>query len=461
MKNYKLKIKSAGEKQGLLWLALLLNFAFLIFNCSAQFIPTNEIDGTFDASSYDTGAATGIHGDYFATYWYCMYPQYTNHIYSWSRSGSGWNGDYQLQEEKWCLPLWNSFPVPGYNWIEANDNESLDSNATYTAGQLICAGPPLFYNGTALTNEGVATTGITHIPLGRLPHDAPDGDSGAIAGNAGSMGLAAARGVALIDLWHRMWTNGMSADVVGARILGFAPGSHPFPPGALAMATHILLGLNVETNVGSITFNWSAATASTNHCVASSISVAGNVLTATVRFDRMPMAWDVPDGTITNDATGAFVAMPSICNAFNWIIQATNLPAGNYEIDVDGHRADSCTSAQLAAGRNWATNYVLTNPLWKQRVAVLNAKRDQRGENHITLDITQNDSAPGNTFNYQSHSSLYYDEDEFRGTNYLTNMVASVADLNVFDVAIHQAAVQTNHTFSIILSTPIYAPFHK
>jgi hypothetical protein len=279
------------------------------------------------------------------------------------------------------------------------------------------------------------------------------------------MQLASDRGAVVIDLWHRLWTNGWSTDVTGERILGFSAGSHPFAPGGLAAAMHQLLGLNVETNVGSLVFNWGAGTASTNHCTASSVSANANILTATVHFDRMPMAWDSVDGTITNSATGVFLAMPSLANAFNWIIQVTNLPTGNYEIDVDGHFADSCTSAQLAAGRNWATNCVATNPLWLQRASVLARKREQKGADPVTLAQHSAGNSGvlgvGDTINYQSHGSLFYDTDGHRGSTYISDMAPSLSELQQYDLAIHNAATQTNHTLTITLATPRLAPFHK
>jgi len=112
-----------------------------------------------------------------------------------------------------------------------------------------------------------------------------------------------------------------------------------------------LIALGAETNIGSITFNWADATASTNHCTASGISLTGNTLTATVHWDRMPGAWDIPDGAITNDCRNAFVVMPELGNAFQWIVQATNLPAGNYNVFVDRILVDTATSSELIAGR--------------------------------------------------------------------------------------------------------------
>lgn len=432
----------------------------------SQTIPTHEVDGTYDASSYDIGF-TSYMGDYFSTYFYCMYPQWTNHIYSWSRSGSGWNGDYQVQEEKWCLPIWYSFPVAGYNWMLANDNESLNSNATYTAGLLVAAGPPLFYNGTAQTNEGIATAGIQMIPLGRPPHDGSDGDSGAIAGNAGSMQLAADFGVSVIDLWHAMWTNGVSTDQSGNRYVWHPiGGSHFSAPGGLINAIWQLKGLNVETNVGTLTFDWGGVKAYTNQCVATGISVSNGRLTSTVRFNRMPMAFDANGGstigTITNDARRAWSVTPLLGNSFNWIIQVTNLPAGNYEIDVDGHYADSCTDVELSVGRNWFTNCVPTNPLWQQRSNVLAWKRWQKGADPVTLNVI--DPGAGHTSHipgaidsvfYQSHAAFLYDNNHLRGMMYMTNIISTISMTNdmrlyqLYDTAIHDAAQQTNHTFTI------------
>src|SRR5579864_7592213 len=77
-----------------------------LFRCPALTV-TNEVDGTFDSASYDTPPFKWW-GNYFATYFYDMYPQFTNHIYSVSRSGSAWEYQYYDQQEKWCLPLWAS-----------------------------------------------------------------------------------------------------------------------------------------------------------------------------------------------------------------------------------------------------------------------------------------------------------------------------------------------------------------
>ena len=130
------------------------------------------------------------------------------------------------------------------------------------------------------------------------------------AATKGAMALAELYGTPVVDMWNLLWTNGLSTDIVGDRLFGFYPGGHPYPAGHLCMAIQALVALGVETNVGSLTLNWSKKSAVTNHCAAGGITVANNALSCTVRFDRMPMAWDVPDGEIiTNDARNAFVVM--------------------------------------------------------------------------------------------------------------------------------------------------------
>ena len=434
----------------LIFIVILL---FAGFRAGAQMIVTNEVDGTFNTTSYGVSPYL-LWSDYFASYFYDMYPQDTNHIYDTSRSGSSWNLDFTAQEEKWDLPLWASFPVPGNDWVLANDNGSFHSNDIIQWGTNLFNAPPLFWNGTAVTNEGVATAGITHYALGGIPEDTPDGDGGlAISRNDGSMALNRLYGTPVVDMWHMLWTNGVSTDIVGDRLFGFYPGGHPYPAGHLCMTLKALIALGAETNVGSMTLDWSnQLVASTNQCVVTDPSLSGGVFAFTVHFDRMPLAWDVPDGTITNDARGAFLLMPDLGNSFLWTIQVTNLPPGKYDISVDGVPTDVATAAQLAAGRNWFTNY--TGPLWQQRVAVLNAKRDQEAADHITLLPSHNAGSLGvlgfgDLLNYQSNGSQQYDSLGKRGTNYINAMTLWISHLQQYDLAIHNAAQQTNHIITI------------
>lgn len=443
---------------------LSISILLLLTHCAFAF--TNEVDGTFDSASYDTGNYV-LWGNYFATAFYNENPQFTNHILSWSRSGSSIGGDYQEQEFKWCGPWWNASPVPVFNWVlAANDNGGFVSNDIVTWWTEITSGPPNFWNRTASTNEGIPFPTVTHFPFGGIIADVTDGDSGQLIRNNAATNLAAQAAVPVVDMWHRLspvWI----PDRNGARKWGFYDGGHPYPAGHLAMAITTLQALSVntnygvDTNVGAFILDATTLSAATNHCVISGSSRSGNTITLTVHFDRMPPSWDVPDGTITNDARDAFVVMPELGNAFRWMVAVTNLPSGQYNILVDGILTDLATDAQLAAGRNWFTNY--NGPLWAQRVAVLNAKRDQEGSDHVTLlphSAGEGGTIPGvgDLVNYQSHAGVH---DEvypltYTGTNFINYMKPSVSDVRQYDVKIWQAAQQTNHTLAFVLIQPRY-----
>jgi hypothetical protein len=165
----------------------------------------------------------------------------------------------------------------------------------------------------------------------------------------------------------------------------------------------------------------------------------------------MPLAWDVPDGTITNDARNAFVLMPELGNSFRWMIKVQKMPPGTYGISVDGVLTDIATDAQLASGRNWFTNY--NGPLWAQRAAVLARKRDQEGCDHVAL-LPHSAGDLGvlglvDNVNYQSLASQNYDTYQLRGDAYLASMTNWIATMTQYDVQINAAARQTNHTFTI------------
>ena len=422
-------------------------------------IPTGEIDGTFDSSSYDT-TPYKFWGNYFATHFYDMYPQFTNHIYSVSRSGASWANQFEYQQEKYCLPLWASCEgAQIHDWMLANDNGAFSSNDVVQWGTNLFNAPALFWNGAAITNEGgmASTLSVTHYCLGGIPNDSPDGDEGAVGRNAGAMGLAELYGTPVVDMWDLLWTNGLSSDIVSNRLFGFYPGGHPYAAGHLCMAIQCLVALGAETNVGSLTVNWAKKSAVTNHCAVSSITVTSNALACTVRFDRMPMAWDVPDGTITNDARDAFVVMPQLGNAFQWIIRVTNAPPGTYAVNVDGVLTDIATDAQLATGRNWFTNY--NGPLWAQRASVLAWKRYQEGCDPVTLYPhsagDQGVLGVGDNVNYQSWASEEYDTLGLRGDALINSLTNQISNLRQYDDAINHAAQQTNHVLAV---TPMSAP---
>jgi hypothetical protein len=209
-----------------------------------------------------------------------------------------------------------------------------------------------------------------------------------------------------------------------------------------------LRSLGADTNTYTAIIDFNAATvSSTNHCTVTGLSRVGNSLAFTFRADRMAPGFYVPDGTITNDCRGAFTLMPSLGNQFCEILRITNLPAGNYELDLDGSNVVTVTSAQLAAGYNCFTNY--SGAFWAQKKKILGLMCD-------LLDVLRSDASsdahPADNVliqNYESFASARWPTNNFGVDGYIAQMSDRESELQAEDVLIHAAAQQTNHTFTV------------
>lgn len=356
--------------------------------------------------------------------------------------------------------------LPLNDWIMANNNGGYTTtNPLIQWGTNLFNAPPIFWDGVSPTNGGTHANSqhVTHYFLGDIPNDSADGDSGAVNRTLATLQLASKYGTPPVDTWSMTWTNGVQTDRVGARIFGYDALGHPYAAGSLCMALKDLIALGVETNIGSVMIDGNTSIATTNHVAVTNIIKNGNTLTFAMRFDRMPPGWDVPDGTITNDARGAFVLMPELGNSFQWTIQVTNLPAGTYNITVDGVLTDIATASQLAVGRNWFTNY--NGPLWAQRALVLKWKRYQNGVDPVTLLEHSAGSngflGVGDNVNFQSNAQQQYDDFGKRGDTYIAAMATFVSQKNQYDDAINHAAQQTTHLIVVSLVVAVVFPITR
>jgi hypothetical protein len=232
------------------------------------------------------------------------------------------------------------------------------------------------------------------------------------------------------------------------------------PKCALAHATAFIRGLNLETNVGSITFNvGGAAVSASNHFAAVSLSMAGNTFTGTIKADRMPMAWDIFPGVSNQVATTLWENIPNYGAEFQWLLQFTNFPQqGNWTLSVDGVAIATCTTAQWATGYNLATNDVANSPWNAQRTAVLYLTRDLYGVNHTNglQTHTAGELGPngGDLINFQSNGNNQFGSLGNTGATLVNNMFVWTSNLFYgYAVPIHNAAQQTNHTFSLALTS--------
>jgi hypothetical protein len=448
-------------------LASLILYVFAL-TARASIITNDNTSLVLFESSYDL-QPYHYFGDYLGTWTALGHPQFTNHWLSGSASG-GLEARNTNHLEKAGLPWWaNGKRAIGL--VMVDDNDSLSSNQVQINLTNTLASPTNLFNGVSYTNEGgwCSTNSITWVGLGAIPHDSLDGDSGEIARNNAVTNMFNLLGRPYVDMWHPLWnpqgTEGWGPDETNGVTSDWNTGSHPSAGLSLTMAINIARTLaDVDTNVSLATVDFnSAAVVSTNHCVISSISKVGNSISFTRLDDRLPMAWDVPNGTITNDCRDAFRVLPSMVNAFVFTLSVTNLPAGQYNVTVDGTLVDVKSAADLASGCNWFTNY--NGPYWVQRSLVLYWQRLKNGADPVTLlDHGAGSNGTNNwpdLVDYDSEAGAFWTSGD-RGDALVSAMSAFTASLqNNFDKQIHDAAQPMARSIVISQITTRYAPFHR
>jgi len=441
----------------------------------SAFQVTNVIVQTQDDSSWTT-PPFGTEGEYWMAGLDCVYPQYTNSVWIAGQSGQNIEGQFlNLQQQK-SLPVWcfaSSNNVPFWDWVTLNDNGSFTLNDYVNWGTNQFNAPPLFYDGTSVTNEGIMLAGQHIAGSTILNSSAVDGDGGALTRQSASDAINSWISCpASPDVWHDTKTNLAAGvditDVTGTKL--FYTGGHPTPAYSAAIFISRWRQMGWDTNIGSITFNFSSGTVSAHsHFSASNITLAGNTLTCTLLADRMPPAFDrncptTPNGVISNNVAlpDVFTYFPGFTNVFSWIFQATNLPTGIYTISLDGVVWFMATDAQLAAGYNAAFN--TSNVAFNlQRDQLLADARDKNGRDHITTLTTHNAGSLGvgghaDMINLPSIESFYYDTDDLRGPAFVNAVMPTLRDVSTFDAKMYNDAQQTNHTLTIQLLPHTFAP---
>ncbi len=414
-------------------------------------LSTNAVLAFFE-TSYDTSQLR-FHGDYEKAALYFYY--WTNNIqcYNDSRSGGSIQEANEMRLERRGLAEWAN---GSQYWIiiAADDNGDYSSNDFVANITNTLNAPGLLFNGSTYTNEGgwaAAHAGqIKTIVIGAIPADTYNGDPTEEIRNDAATNTGTVLGYMGVDNWYSLWLGDASGSwsndfASGNDFVHWYPESHPGAPGQLTMAV-VNLRAWIDTNVNSCVLDWDGGSASyTNHCVVSSSGRTNGTFTFTWKADRHSMPYDVPDGTITNDATDGFKLIPSMTNAFFEIIRITNAPVGNYVVNEDGSNILAVSSDQLAAGINFFT--VTNGAMWAQRKELLGRIRDMHYCDRVSLLDGSAGDQEGEV-SYDSYAQGYWDIGS-RGDNLISNLAPRIANLNGYLALIHAAAIPTNHVFTI------------
>ena len=436
---------------------------FSVLAVSADVVITNDTMVTTWSDSFARGTFGQRQNFFLGSFFINYYPQYFISYRDHSRSGASNLEMATNRVPKHGIPDagashgktngLNFFYVSGNGNPETDD--SYDSNSIYGFFKDMLQYPTNTYNRFGiLTNDWSQPNAqklFQNIVIGDIPYDVPDGLLEARDYSYGGRSTALEDGVPFVDSWSNLVNVVTNAYANGPNLWFNAPFfDHPANELQLVWDLTNLRSLGVNTNTYTAILDFNAATvSSTNHCTVTALSRNGNSLTFTFHADRMAPGFYVPDGTITNDCRGAFALMPSLGNRFCEILRVTNLPPGNYELNIDGSNVVTVSSAQLSAGYNCFTNY--SGAIWAQKKEILGLMCDM-------LDVLRSDAStdahPGENLlmeNYESFASTRWPTNNFGVDSYIAQMSDREMELQAQDVMIHAAAQQTNHIFTLTL----------
>jgi lysophospholipase L1-like esterase len=144
-------------------------------------------------------------------------------------------------------------------------------------------------------------------------------------------------------------------------IIGGGDAVHPGPAGHTIMAWAILKGLGAAALVSRAEIDCGTKKSSGEGCDVSNLKVNDG----TVSFDRLDEALPMP---IDSKAEPALKLAPILEDLNKYVLRVTGLPAGEYEVTIDGERAAQLGADELEKGCNLATR---AGPVTSQAQEVL------------------------------------------------------------------------------------------
>jgi hypothetical protein len=147
-----------------------------------------------------------------------------------------------------------------------------------------------------------------------------------------------------------------------AAFIGGGDAVHPGPAGHTIMAWAILKGLGATALVSKAEIDGAAGkVVAADGCRVTNLKVG----TGTVAFDRSDDALPMP---VDAKAEPALKLAPILQDLDRYELQVTALPAGTYELSIDGESVGKTSSEELAKGWNLA---ISAGPITKQATEVL------------------------------------------------------------------------------------------
>ncbi|HEX4266165.1 MAG TPA: hypothetical protein VH597_17645 [Verrucomicrobiae bacterium] len=448
-------------------LPLFLSAAALLFTlrASADLVLTNDTMVTTWSDSFSREAYGQRQNFFLGSFFINYYPQYFISYRDHSRGGASNLEMLTNRLQKYGIPdagashgktnSLNIFYVSGNGDNDMDD--SYDSNSIYGFFKGLLQYPTNTYNRFGLlTNDWSQPNPqalYQSVVIGDIPYHKLDGYPAARDYSNGGRNAAIEDGVPFVDTWSNLLSVVTNAYFNGPNLWFNAPAfDHPANELHLLWTLTTLRSLGVDTNTYTAVIDFNGATvSSTNHCTVTALARNENSISFTFHADRMAPGFYVPDGDITNDCRGAFTLMPSLGNQFCEILRITNLPAGNYALNMDGSNVVTVSSAQFAAGYNSFTNY--SGPFWAQKKEILGLMCDM-------ADFLRSDAS---THAHPGDNQLMVDYEAYASARWPTNagmdpyiglMSDREAELQAEDILIHSAAQQTNHTFTVTLLPP-------
>jgi endoglucanase len=138
---------------------------------------------------------------------------------------------------------------------------------------------------------------------------------------------------------------------------------HPLGPGALVMAYLFLKAQNVPPDVSEMSIDAAdASVVKQDNCAITDLKQEGGTVTFTAKENSLPFA-------LPADLVKTVDGLVPLTHDLNQeTLTVANLPAGNYQLSIDGQPVQECTADDLKNGINLATN--VNTPQYKQAAAV-------------------------------------------------------------------------------------------